>query len=158
MSVSAPEVAPRDKFSEELSFFVGAVPIEGDRGRFFRDLANGSEAMRLKEIGDKLREIRLKKNLSLREAAEKVGLSHTYLNALEKGHDPRTGRAMNPSARTLVRIAEGYGIPLEELLRMASPEGAEESDDLEAVARSLQTLEPEDREVILYLIKRLHGG
>lgn len=112
----------------------------------------------MKEIGDKLREIRLKKNLSLREAAEKVGLSHTYLNALEKGRDPRTGKPMNPSARTLVRIAEGYGIPLEELLRMVSRDGAEESDDLEAIARSLQSLEPEDREVILYLIKRLHGG
>lgn len=122
------------------------------------ELANGSELIPLKEIGDKLREIRVKKNLSLRKAAEKVGISHTYLNALEKGHDPRTGRPVNPSTRTLMLIAKGYGIPLEELLRMASSEGAEESDDLEAVARSLQTLEPEDREVILYLIKRLHGG
>ncbi|MGE5572679.1 MAG: helix-turn-helix domain-containing protein [Bacteroidota bacterium] len=112
----------------------------------------------MKETGDRLREIRVKKNLSLREAAEKVGISHTYLNALERGYEPRTGRPVNPSARTLVLIAKGYGIPLEELLRMASREGAEESDDLEAVARSLQTLEPEDREVVLYLIKRLHGG
>ncbi|MEW6230614.1 MAG: helix-turn-helix transcriptional regulator [Bacillota bacterium] len=112
----------------------------------------------MKEIGDRLREIRVKRNLSLREAAEKVGISHTYLNALEKGHDPRTGRLANPSTRTLVRIAKGYGIPLEELLRMASCEGAEERDDVETIARSLRSLEPEDREVVLYLIKRLHGG
>ena len=67
--------------------------------------------MRLKETGDRLREIRVKRNLSLREAAEKVGISHTYLNALERGYEPRTGRPVNPSARTLVLIAKGYGIP-----------------------------------------------
>lgn len=112
----------------------------------------------MKEIGGKLREMRIQRNLSLREAAEKVGISHTYLSALEKGHDVRTGRPVNPSTKTLVRIANGYGIPVEDLLRLASHEGVEESADVEAVARSLQTLEPEDREVILYLIKRLHGG
>lgn len=80
-------------------------------------------------------------------------LTHPWVNFMIGDSRP-----VNPSTRTLVLIAKGYGIPLEELLRMATCEGAEESADLEAVARSLQTLEPEDREVILYLIKRLHGG
>ncbi|MCR4401485.1 MAG: helix-turn-helix domain-containing protein [Firmicutes bacterium] len=112
----------------------------------------------MNQIGDKLREIRIQRRLSLREAAEKVGISHTYLSALERGRDARTGRPVNPSAKTLMRIANGYGIAAQDLLRLATGEGVEETDQVEAMARTLQSLAPEDQKVILYLIERLSAS
>lgn len=111
--------------------------------------------MRLKEMGERLREIRTKKNLSLREAAEKVGVSHTYLNALEKGANPRTGKPVNPSAKTLLRISETYAIPLEELVATDDYAVSDRKHDIEDIMPNIRALSREDREVILYLIKRL---
>lgn len=109
----------------------------------------------MKELGERLRESRMRKNLSLREAAEMIGVSHTYLNSLEKGQHPKTGRPVNPSAKMLQRISEGYGIPLEELLMKDDSEKEKDTYDIEAITSNVQHLSPEDRDVILYLIRRL---
>ncbi|MCL6599527.1 MAG: helix-turn-helix domain-containing protein [Alicyclobacillus macrosporangiidus] len=70
-----------------------------------------------KELGEFLR--RLRGKMSLREAAEKTGLSHTYISQLEKGVDPRTGKEISPSVAVLNRIADAYNIPRESLLLLA---------------------------------------
>jgi transcriptional regulator with XRE-family HTH domain len=111
--------------------------------------------MRLKQMGERLREIRTKKNLSLREAADKIGVSHTYLNSLEKGANPRTGKPANPSAKTLLRISETYGIPVEELVATDDCAVADRKCDIEDITLSLRALSQQDRETIIYLIKRL---
>lgn len=69
-------------------------------------------------IGEKLREIRNQRNLSLRQAAKQIGISHTYLDTLEKERDPRTGEPVHPSIQVLERISKGYRIPLSEFLMM----------------------------------------
>lgn len=43
------------------------------------------------------------------EAAKKTGVTRATLSELERGH-------RHPVAPTLVKIAEGYGVPVEELL------------------------------------------
>ena len=111
--------------------------------------------MLLKEIGKKLKEAREARNLSLRKAAEMIGVSHTYLDTLEKGRDPRTGNQVNPSAETLVQISKGYDIPIDELLPLDDEANEDDSLDFDAIAHSLQELRPEDRDAILHLIKRL---
>ena len=49
-------------------------------------------------------------HLSLREAAQKIGISHGYLDKLEKGLDPRTQTNNNPTPETLRLIADAYNL------------------------------------------------
>lgn len=62
--------------------------------------------------------IRIRKDLklSLREAANLIGISHSYLSTLEKGFDPRTGSPIKPTPETLKLISEAYGIKYEKLM------------------------------------------
>lgn len=62
----------------------------------------------------KLRVLRMRQGLTLVEAAKKTGVTRATLSELERGH-------RHPVAPTLVKIAEGYGVPVEDLLE-ASPE------------------------------------
>lgn len=69
------------------------------------------------ELGKLLR--RLREDEPLRDAAERIGISHTYLSVLEKGYDPRTGKEINPSAETLQKLAMAYNYDYRMLLRIA---------------------------------------
>jgi transcriptional regulator with XRE-family HTH domain len=69
------------------------------------------------ELGNFLEELRGK--LSLREAAEKSGLSHTYIRDLELGINRKTKAPIRPSADTLKQLAEAYHYPVNELLKKA---------------------------------------
>jgi transcriptional regulator with XRE-family HTH domain len=60
-------------------------------------------------LPQKLRLLRVRQGLTLVEAAEKTGVSRATLSSLERGHS-------HPVAPTLVKIAKGYDIPVEELL------------------------------------------
>lgn len=44
----------------------------------------------MNDFGKKLKELR--GDQSIREASRNIGISHTYLDSLEKGIDPRTGK------------------------------------------------------------------
>ena len=65
-------------------------------------------------FGDKIRAAR--GELSLRDFAKKIGISHTHLDSIEKGYDPRTGKPVKISLDTIRKISEGTGIPLYELI------------------------------------------
>lgn len=49
---------------------------------------------------------------------KKIGISHTHLDSIEKGYDPRTGKPVTISLDTFVKLSDATGIPLEELLFM----------------------------------------
>lgn len=55
-------------------------------------------------------------NLSLREAAQKIGISHGYLDKLEKGVDPRTQTNNKPTPETLRLIADAYHLDYNNLM------------------------------------------
>ncbi len=63
----------------------------------------------LKEQGKKLREIREKKGLSLREAARKAVVSPTLLSLVETGK-------RKPTSALLVKLAPVLSVPQDELL------------------------------------------
>ena len=65
-------------------------------------------------LGDLLKELRGKE--SLRDASKRIGISHTYLDTLEKGFDKRSGSVVKPSPETLKMIAEAYNYDYEELM------------------------------------------
>ena len=71
------------------------------------------------ELGALLESVRIKKNLSLREAAELTGLGHSYIRDLELGINRKTGKKVVPSIQSLRKIANAYGLDMYELLYKA---------------------------------------
>lgn len=55
-------------------------------------------------------------DMSLREFAEKCDISHTHLDSIEKGIDPRTGKPVRVTVDTLKKIAKTMGMTINDLL------------------------------------------
>ena len=62
-----------------------------------------------KQMGQRLKALRKKKNLSRQELAERADVSREYVRKLEAG-------LYDPSVGTLQRLAKALGVPLTELL------------------------------------------
>jgi transcriptional regulator with XRE-family HTH domain len=73
--------------------------------------------MVVSEIGELLRKLRGKE--SLRDVAERAGISHAYLSLIEKGIDPRTKSPLMPSPETLKGLSRAFNYPFEELMKAA---------------------------------------
>lgn len=61
-------------------------------------------------IGNKIREIRIKQNLSMKNLATMCGTSSSYISDLENGYIKK------PSADKLLKIANALGVTLESIL------------------------------------------
>ncbi|MBQ1965634.1 MAG: helix-turn-helix transcriptional regulator [Clostridia bacterium] len=68
----------------------------------------------MKSFGETIFEARMEQGWSLREAAANIGISHTYLSAIEKEYDPRTGNPVTPSPDSLLKICNAYHLPYRE--------------------------------------------
>jgi transcriptional regulator with XRE-family HTH domain len=68
------------------------------------------------DLGGLIRRRRNHLGLSIREAARRVGISPSYLVALEQGRNPSTGRPAVPSPRILVALGRVLEIELASLL------------------------------------------
>ena len=55
-------------------------------------------------------------DMSLREFAEKCDISHTHLDSIEKGYDPRTGKPVRVTVDTLKKIANAMNMSVNDLL------------------------------------------
>lgn len=73
-------------------------------------------------LGDLIKEYRIKNKLSLRDFAQKCGLSHSYISALEKNIDPRTGKPIAPTLDTVKYISKGMNLSIEEILKILDDE------------------------------------
>jgi transcriptional regulator with XRE-family HTH domain len=56
--------------------------------------------------------------LSLRNASELIGISHSYLSTLEKGIDPRNNTPVKPTPETLKLISTAYNVSYELLMKL----------------------------------------
>ena len=65
------------------------------------------------DFGTEVRALRIAKGISLRELAEKAGISKTYLSYIERGVHPP------PSADKVVKLAEALGESKDRLLKKA---------------------------------------
>jgi len=63
-----------------------------------------------KQFGDRVRQLRMVRDLSQEELAYKAGVHRTYLGGIERGE-------RNPSLRNIAAIADALGISLSELFR-----------------------------------------
>jgi len=88
-------------------------------------------------IGDKFKERRLEKGLSVREVAEKAGISDTEVFRIE------TGRRVNPSAKILVSIGKALWMDNDEVLRLA---GLMENDEIPLIERVFPDIKTEKQQ------------
>lgn len=73
-------------------------------------------------LGDIIKQYRSEHNLSQRDFGKKCELSHTYIAALEKKVDTRSGKTITPTVDAVKNISKGLGIPLQELLNILDDE------------------------------------
>ena len=70
----------------------------------------------METLGSIIKNFRDTNNLSLREFSRKCNLSHTYIDKLEKGVDPRSGKPVEPTLDVLEKISSAINISLDDLL------------------------------------------
>lgn len=68
-------------------------------------------------LGDFLRKKR--GNISLRDFAKKLDISHTYLDSIEKGYDNRSKKPLRITVDTLSKIANALNEPIENLVALS---------------------------------------
>ena len=64
----------------------------------------------LEKLGSKIREVRTSHNLTQYELADKCDMNRNYIGMVERGE-------RNPTYLTLLKIAEGCGVCLSELIK-----------------------------------------
>lgn len=70
----------------------------------------------MNKLGNFIKQYRLEHSLSLREFAKLCNLSHTYIDKLEKGIEPRTGKVVEPTLDAIEKISSAMNLSLDSLL------------------------------------------
>lgn len=98
----------------------------------------------MEDIGKFLKKLRGK--MTFREAAEKSGLSHSYIRYLELGKRPGTNTPINPTPESLRGLAKAYGYSYTELMRLAGY-----NDEDEEVHKEESKLERDKKEIMNFI-------
>ena len=99
-------------------------------------------------FGARLHELRIRKNLSLQDVADKVGASKAHIWNLEKGTSD------NPSMELLVGLATLFNVGVADLVG-EDPSSAKEDPEMVALYRNLKQLDGRDLETIRVLTEQL---
>jgi len=100
------------------------------------------------DFGQRLREIRESRGLSLKELAERTEAHVSNLSCYE------TGKRI-PSLELFIRIATVLGVTADYLLGSVDEEGVLFDEEVRSIVRDLQALNPRDREAVSGLIRML---
>lgn len=92
-------------------------------------------------LGEKLKSLRIRENLSLQDVADRVGASKAHIWELE------TGRARNPTLDLVTRLASCFDVGVADLVG-ENPTAEDENPELVAMFRDLKGLSAEDRETV----------
>ena len=92
-------------------------------------------------LGDKIKEYRTKKRLSLQEVAEAIGASKAHIWELE------TGRARNPSIDLVTKLAGCFDVGVADLIG-ENPNAKNERPELVAMFRDLKGLSEKDLKTV----------
>ena len=91
------------------------------------------------KAGEWLKLYREQHNLSMQALADLCGFSKAYINVLEKGVNPKTGKPISPTMQTFEKIARGTKTDVDTLLKILDGDqpitvNAPASDDLPDVS------------------------
>lgn len=119
-------------------------------------------------LGEYLKQYRDAHDLSQRQFAALCGVSNGYISMLEKVENPKTGEPITPTMQSVVFIARGMGMTMQELLSEVDdlyldltenekqPPGVEGLSDLAMqIARIVDRLPPESRQLLLVEVQAL---
>ncbi len=73
-------------------------------------------------LGEIIKEYRNNNQMSMRDFAKLCGLSHTYIAALEKNIDSRTGKPIAPTLDTVKFVSKALNMSVDELLKILDDE------------------------------------
>lgn len=73
-------------------------------------------------LGDIIKKYRIENGISQRDFAKKCNLSYTYISALEKNKDYRSGKPISPTLETVKNVAKGLNISVDDLLKILDDE------------------------------------
>ncbi|MBP3301467.1 MAG: helix-turn-helix transcriptional regulator [Clostridia bacterium] len=93
-------------------------------------------------FGERIFNERVARGWSLRQAAARIGISHTYLSAIERESDPRTGNPVTPSPDSLLKICNAYGIPFRDTEKVFT--SVNEGDMIKFLITQLRMLRKSD--------------
>lgn len=102
------------------------------------------------KIGEWLKLYREQHNLSMQALADLCGFSKAYINVLEKGINPKTGKPISPTMQTFEKIARGTKTDVDTLLKILDGDqpitlNAPASDDLPAFSPTGQKIDARTR-------------
>lgn len=115
-------------------------------------------ARKTTEFGQRLREKRLEKKITLRKMADMIGVSSTYLSQVEQGrYDPPTADRVADIAKILgedvdlwIGLADRVPEDMEEIVK-------EHPKEMPELLRAARGLTPEQFEKLQQTIKRMRG-
>lgn len=73
-------------------------------------------------LGDLIKNYRTQNKLSQRDFAKLCNLSHTYIAALEKNIDSRTGKPIAPTLDTVKYVSKAMNMSVEDILHLLEDE------------------------------------
>lgn len=82
------------------------------------------------KLGNFIKSLRLEKGMSLREFGSICGISHTHIDSIERGIDPRTGKIVKITNETIEKIANAFDIDSTYLFQLSLNKSPETSDSL----------------------------
>ena len=102
------------------------------------------------KVGAWLKLYREQHNLSMQALADLCGFSKAYINVLEKGVNPKTGKPISPTMQTFEKIARGTKTDVDTLLKILDGDqpitvNAPASDDLPDVSPTGQKIDARTR-------------
>lgn len=92
-------------------------------------------------LGKFVSDLRKSKDLSLRDFGKMCGISHTTIDVIEKGYDPRNGKPVNITNSTFEKLSKGLGVPVSTLVELST--GTTSSDQKGTTSNNLLIEEKE---------------
>lgn len=96
-------------------------------------------------LGAKIRELRIKNNLSLQDVADNTGISKAHVWDMERGN------SSNPSIELVAKLADVFKVSVSYLVGEAF-DSNDEKGEMVAMYRGLKDLDPHEREAVQGLI------
>lgn len=119
----------------------------------------------MQTLAEIIKEYRSEHNLSLREFSNLCGVSHTYIDKIEKNRDPRNGKAVEPTLDMLEKMSLGLNLTLKELLtklgkiqsntqndELLKEVSSREDDEVNELIKRLASLDSDDKDAIKKMI------
>lgn len=99
-------------------------------------------------LGTRIKELRIKNNLSLQDVADKTGISKAHVWDMEKGNSG------NPSVELVTKLADLFKVSVAYMVG-EDPSVSGEKPELIALYRDLKKLEPQTLEAIQGFVDKL---